>query len=418
MKTISSLIKIILMFGLCLLWSFPAQADDYKQIHEVLKDITPHNGTFYEWPLEEGPIRKLKFLQNEEGKPFILNAGARIMFLGPPGAFIFVVTKGEQRIIKVLPHENTLDNIKKGTCVYHEFEKRSLLYLGYYYPEKYTGAPYWCPPNKQIYLYVLKPSFFNDQKETVKPDSNDDAEPVPLSKPFEIRPLVNKSGWLHVAGVIGSLLFLGVMVSGFKFVDKFELKYVRERKEYNSMRSLYKDGVKKFLCRHCGAELKIKGRFECRLGHIPETDRYIFQKCNVWQDGKKCQDIFEYMRCNHCGKELSLDKENYNEEEIANRGKDYILRTAPIKKRIIPLYMIAFFAFIFPQIYFADLWSGNRLFELSMYQEIYGWITYQLIFNPSIYYFAACLIIGGLIVAYTIFMTDDVIVRNPYDRKV
>jgi len=400
----------------CFIGPLNGLADGYKQVNEYLRAFLPGIGAYYEYDVRQEHTKQLigMALDSEATQMLTLNPGDKVMFFGPPGSFL-VSRSNKGKNILWLPADTNLEELKKDIIRSRVIKAKTFLYAGYYYPDKYTGAPNKVPPDQVIYLYILKPSFFKDQKETAKPASDNGEKPVHFENVFEIKPLINKSGWVHFASVISCIFFFSGLTAYFILVKKNGQKKVYEPEENSSMRGLFKTGTRKFFCRHCGAELKIIGRFECRLGHIPQKDRYVFKKCNVWQDGKKCNDVFEYMRCNHCGKELSLDEVNYNEEEIVNRGKDYILRKSPLKRYIIPAYCGSFLVAFMPQA-FAWINRDNNI-ELELYQSIYSWYDYQRIFDPSIFYLAACLIIGALIVAYTIFMTDDVIVRNPYDRK-
>lgn len=156
-----------------------------------------------------------------------------------------------------------------------------------------------------------------------------------------------------------------------------ENKVINEApKSFSSMASLYNVPIQKrilgkkrktdFKCIHCTKPLTVYGRYQCRAGHVPPLNRYIFENCH------QCDDIHEFIKCESCGKEIDLYNDQYNQEEIDNRGKDFISRENPYKGLLLK-YIVWSLIFYLTSVFYLtfsmgqiDLWNGFLLY-LTMF---------------------------------------------------
>ncbi|HUU39594.1 MAG TPA: hypothetical protein VMW42_01495 [Desulfatiglandales bacterium] len=362
---------------------------------------------------------------DKEGKqPLVVSPGQDMLFLGPPGAFLRVIPS-EPPAGALMPTEVKIEDLKEGKLQHYTFKRKGLLYMGYYYPHKYTGAPLEPEADSKIYLYFFKPEFFLDSN-TIREETNtssnniDNQEVIPYKEDIKIEPL-EKSNIAHIMGWISIIIFFILLFVCTRQVRKYYFFNINDPGPASSMRSLFESGTREFLCIYCGKQLKIKGRFECRLGHVPDQEQYIFEKCGVRIDGKQCPDIFDYMRCNNCGEEIALNEHNYNREEIENRGKDYILRTNPHK--ITEAYVVgisgvaSLAASSVVAVLFAVPWAKENSLAIDMYIFIYGFWEFYKNFAPIGFYIGFVAVAGLIIFLYKRFKIEDIIVENPYVKR-
>lgn len=178
-----------------------------------------------------------------------------------------------------------------------------------------------------------------------------------------------------------------------KFNSMYDLYHVTFLKRILGKRK------KEFDCIYCGAKLEVVGKFRCRAGHIPQTNRHIFDNCHM------CDDIFEYIQCSSCNKDISLFDENYNQEDINNRGKDYISRATPYKKLPIrySIWLIFYFICASVDLVFLLFLSNPKLNILTTWSFIGGY---------TIAGFILCLL------HYVFFVSQkDIVMENPYLKR-
>jgi hypothetical protein len=414
----------------CILYPSQSGADDYKAVHKYIQEnLTAKNKPFvivHQWNIGNRETQYLSLLTlDKAGKqPLIVGPEDKMIFLGPPGAFLRRLTSDASAETLMLS-KVTIEDFKKDKVLMYTFKRKGLLYLGYYYPHKYTGEPLKPEADSKIYLYFFKPEFLKEPK-NIKGETNtsfndaDKQEVIPYNKDIEIKPL-NQSDVTSLPGwsvVIAFLIFLSV---GTMCVRKYGFKNIDTPGTPSSMRFLFECGTKNFFCIHCGKQLKIKGKFECRLGHVPDQEQYIFETCGVRIDGKKCPDVFEYMRCNNCGEEIALNENNYNREEIENRGKEYILRTSPHKEKAALIVGASVMASIVVSSVVSVLFTvplvDENLCAIDVYKFIYGQWEYMKHFTPAVFYIGFVVILGLIIFLYERFGTEDIIVKNPYVKR-
>lgn len=386
-----------------------AEENATKCFHYNLSKIE----TRYLVPLYAGP----------RNKPLEVKPGEYVSFTGPRGAFIIALgnNKSEQTIYAMSRDEAVIqrDNGIGFRYRVHPIYRRSLLHLGYYYPDKETGKSIQPPKDAAVEICVtgageFEQRFIDRIRHFFSWGASDPVEPY--GKNVKIFEGGVNSAWAHGGGIISLLVFFyGIYL--WRKIAKETSEDIAKPHNASSMRSLYRTGQRKFLCVHCGQPLKTVGRFQCRVGHIPDHDVNIFKKCSYRGEQGICPDVFEYMRCHHCGGEIALDQKYYNQEEIENRGKKYIMRKNPYKVQLWP-YFLTYAISGLIMIAAVSVNEKGQPYIREIYESLYGSIAYMgHFFFPGLYYFLFITVIYFGLNIYLGQFKKDVIIENPYEKR-
>jgi hypothetical protein len=386
---------------------------DYKEEDEIFQEfiqIRKESKRHVFYIVKSVAHRYLKYTGIE------LNPYQQFSFIGPPGAFIVsLLPKG--RTTCFFPMKLDIQKDGKISYWYDSVGRRSRLYLGYYFPEKNTGKPRAPDNDDYAAIYVYKPGAFKEEEEVDEEKMKEEITPFPqrvdINRLTPLSPL--RKGLFYLAIPLYFFILLSIYSLG-KERREDRLKDAQHPRAFRSMRSLFEsDRKRKFLCLHCGEPLKIKGRFECRVGHVPRRDRYIFKNC------PKCDDVHEYIVCAKCGRDMSLDEKIYNEEEIKNRGKKYIARKNPCKQDNFFYFIIPFmFIFIYVGLLKTFLLEENTILPLSIiYLDFYGLLDHVKLFDPLTPVIFFLVIIAFFVLGILFIKTrKDIVIRNPYETEI
>lgn len=409
---------ILILLGYVFTSSAFAESDvyqNYKVNDASAWDLQEMKFKRHEWSLkkEYHRIEKLCFKNSCE-----INIGDMFVFFGPPGSFLIRHgTDGRNKII--FPSEQIVDG-KTFLQFVVDVPVKSSLYLGYYNPEKETGNPKETVDKDYISLYyrpvdeaIAKANLSSEEfLQYMKEKNRKMNSQIRKGSIIVLEP--SKAMWFFsmlsfvVFGITFAVLY-------HKSSNSIYNPSFKNKQQKNSMRFLWTLGKKKFFCIHCGNPLQIKGKFECPAGHIPNKDRYIFKGC--YKDDYQFQSI----SCDHCGRAINLDEDNYNENEILNRGKDFISVKGRLASTSLLFCSLAFAAsFIYLVLinciyYLPDCWYSRVLLDASIesYIRLHGFFNYCFYINPSPM-MAAALFIGVVIAYFCTQKIKEVLIENPY----
>jgi len=407
----------VLFFALSGCGLFADPPDNCTKIERIIDEYMeerPDKIKKYAWALSQDETNKFTLLASFNTNSFVLEPGTHFTIVGPIGTVVMVVLSDGERDYK-MPEHTTVKAIEDGTLKVLRYHKKALFYAGYYHPDKESGEPQAVPKNSRVIVYTFDNSFFKETSK-LKDLSNDPVKSV--SDNLYIKRVYSSSFWLTFTCWFSVALTVSCMVFFNKFMAWTERKLSKPGSAlpFESMRYLFNSGKKKFLCLHCGENLKIKGKFQCRFGHVPDKDKYIFKKCGVRTSAGKCPEEFNYMKCNHCGCEIALNETNYNEEEIQNRGKKYILRPHRLKKTVEFFLLVGLLmASSTPMMIYKDVIGKDIHYPSSIYIDLYGNFNFFNNIDPSIYYliFNILLLVGFFV--YSKYFTEGVRIKNPYE---